>query len=115
MENARKRRVRELGIEFDAVGNAPKAGISVFREITVEPLDPRLLGADTASAAFQVLLHRCASCHLAPDPAQLEANEWGAVVTRMEKLIEDAGILPLASGDRGTILSLLVRYAKDST
>ena len=113
MENARKRRVRELGIEFDVGGNAPKAGVSVFREITVEPLDPRLLGADAASPAYHVLLHRCGACHLAPDPTQLEANQWRAVVTRMEGLIEDAGILPLAPRGRETILSFLLRHAKD--
>jgi hypothetical protein len=113
MENARKRRVRELGIEFDAGGNAPKAGISVFRELTVEPLDPRSLGADTTSPAYHLVLHRCGACHLPPDPAQLEANQWEAVVIRMERLTEDAGILPVAPRDRDAILSFLLRHAKD--
>lgn len=112
-ENARRRRVRELGIEFDAVGNAPRAGVSVFREIIVEPLDPRRLGADTASPAYHVFLHRCGACHLAPAPGQLQASQWKVVVTRMQGLIEDAGILPLAPRDRDTILSLLQRHAKD--
>ncbi len=113
MENARKQRVRDLGVEFDTDGNAPKAGISVFREITVEPLNPRTLGSDTASPAYHLLLRRCGACHLAPDPAQLEEDQWRAVVTRMEGLIEDAGILPLEPRDRNTILSFLQRHAKD--
>ena len=114
-ENARRRRVRELGIEFDTAGNAPKAGISVLREITVEPLDPRPLGADTASPAYHVLVHRCGGCHPEPDPGQLQANQWEAVVTRMESLIEDAGILPLVPRDRETILSFLLRHAKEGS
>lgn len=109
----RKHRVRELGIEFDAVGNAPRAGVSVFREINVEPLDPRQLGADTVSPAYHVLLHRCGACHITPAPAQLQAYQWKVVVTRMEGIIRDAGILPLAPRDRDAILSLLQRHAKD--
>lgn len=113
-EDARRRRLQELGVERGAAGGgAPAAGVSAIRRIEVERLDPRKLGADTASAAYHRFLHRCGACHEAPAPSQHTTLEWPRVLTRMHRNVEDAGLLPIAAEDRDVILDFLQRHARE--
>lgn len=112
-EDARRRRLEELGVEADPTGTAPRAGMSAIREVDVEPLDRRRLGSDTLSAEFHLFLHRCGACHAPPDPAMHTAAEWRSTLTRMHRNIEDAGLLPIAGEDRERILAFLARHAAE--
>lgn len=111
-EDARRKQLRELGVEHvEPTGGPRRAGVSAIRRIDVEPLDPAVLGADTASVAYHRFLHRCGACHEAPAPSQHTASEWSAVFTRMHRNIEEAGLIPVSDPDRRTILDFLQRHA----
>ncbi|MBI4541268.1 MAG: hypothetical protein HY704_17335 [Gemmatimonadetes bacterium] len=113
-EEARKRWVREAGIEsFDPAGGSPLAGVSARRAIAVEPLKPGDVAADTASHEFHRFVHRCSACHEPPSPRLHPSDEWAGVVNRMAARADSAGILPLSAGERQEILRFLLRHARD--
>ena len=106
-----ERRLAQAGVEaVDPTGTAASAGMSIFRPLDVPPLNPRRIGSDTTSRGFQRYIHRCGTCHPAPDPSIRTSAEWKYVFPRMEKHMEKAGLIPLAWNDRTLILGFLERH-----
>lgn len=56
----------------------------------------------------RLTLARCSSCHVAPDPRERTAAEWGRAVAYMEKLKK----VTLDEGERALILSWLASGAR---
>lgn len=97
--------------DVDPSGTASAAGMSALRSFWFRPLNPERIGADTTSQGFQRYMHRCGSCHDAPDPSLRTASQWKHVFPRMEKHISDGGLIPLAPMDASLILEFLARHA----
>ncbi len=58
-EDIQEMRLAETGLEgVDPTGTAPAAGLSILRQIEVEALNPRRIGADTTTQGFHRLVHR---------------------------------------------------------
>ena len=93
------------------VSETPLARISTRLDAPVTPLSPGDLGADTLAPAYHRFRARCAGCHVAPSPKALPPEGWPRVLERMSGHIEDAGLLPLDTDDRRSILDLLERHA----
>jgi len=107
-----ERRLENIGMkEVDPSGEAAEAGISVLRNPDLRPINPKRIGADTTSQGFHRYVHRCGACHSAPDPSLHSASEWRSVSPRMEKHMEEAGLIPLGPTDRTVILEFLQRHA----
>jgi hypothetical protein len=111
-EDIQEKRLAETGVQgLDPTGNSPSAGLSILRQIEVEPIDPREIGADTASLGFHRLVHRCGSCHATPSPKIRTAPEWTNVFSRMGKHMKEAGLIPLSKEDQALILTFLQEHA----
>jgi hypothetical protein len=111
-EDLQEKRLEETGLDgVDPSGSAPSAGLSILRQIDVEALDAREIGADTTSLGFHRLVHRCGSCHATPSPKIRTAPEWKNAFSRMEKHMKEAGLIPLSEEDRALILAFLQKHA----
>jgi hypothetical protein len=111
-EDIQERRLSETGVEeLDPTGTSPSAGLSILRQINVEPLEPQEIGADTASRGFGRLVHRCGTCHVTPSPKIRTAPEWKNVFSRMGKHMKEAGLIPLSEEDQALILAFLQKHA----
>ncbi len=97
--------------ESDLRDEAPMAGVSMNRS-SVEPLDRDGMGELAETEAFRTFFHRCTSCHMTPDPGIHRPGQWRGVVTRMERWMEKAGVLPLPAGERDTIVRFLDRASE---
>ena len=111
-EDIQERRLAETGVQaLDPSGASPSAGSSILRQIDVEPINPGVVGADTASLGFHRLVHRCGICHATPCPGIRTAPEWKHVFPRMEKHVKEAGLIPLSEEDQAIILQFLQKHA----
>jgi hypothetical protein len=109
-----ERRLENLGLEgVDPSLTAEEAGVSVLRDLDIRPMNVRRIGADTTSRGFQRYVHRCGTCHEAPDPGLRSASEWRSVFPRMENHMREVGLIPLGPTDRTVILEFLARHAGD--
>lgn len=107
-----ERRLEEAGLpEVDPSGTASSAGMSILKDLGIRPLNPRRIGADTTSQGFHRYVHRCGTCHSAPDPSIRTASQWKYVFPRMEKHIREVGLIPLGPLDKNQILGFLERHA----
>lgn len=88
-------------------GAAPQAGISARTEVEVRPFPERLAQRLHDDADFHRLSHRCGVCHATPDPALHTHAEWPAVIERMSRTIDAAGLLPLGVADSTAVLRAL--------
>ena len=113
-ESARRRHLETLGVEkFDSAGLFKLAGMSTRREIQIDLLTPRELGADTLDPAFHVFHMRCGSCHAVPSPGSKPGYLWDAAMSRMKKNASDAGLMPISADDEETVLRFLRAHASD--
>ena len=111
-EQARRQRLAALGIErFDSAAAFQLAGMSTHREIKIDALDPRDLGADTLDPAYHVFQMRCGSCHDVPSPGSKPAFLWESAMSRMKKNAADAGLMPIRPEDEATVVRFLREHA----
>ena len=111
-EDIQEQRLAETGLDgVDPTGSSPSAGISILRNIDVEAIDPKVIGADTASLGFHRLVHRCGTCHATPSPKLRTSPGWKNVFPRMKKHMKEAGLIPLSDKDQARILEFLQSHA----
>ena len=114
-EDIQEKRLAETGVEgIDPTGTAPAAGLSILRQIEVEALNPRRIGADTTTQGFHRLVHRCGTCHETPAADIRTASQWKSVFSRMGKHMREAGLIPLETEDQALILAFLQKHAAGS-
>ena len=107
-----EQRLENIGLEgVDPSGTTEDAGVSVLRDLGIRPMNVRRIGSDTTSRGFNRYVHRCGTCHEAPDPGIRTATEWRNVFPRMENHMRDVGLIPLGPTDRTVILDFLSRHA----
>jgi hypothetical protein len=63
------------------------------------------------SAAAELYVKRCGSCHAAYDPRALTAPMWEKQAEAMDVRMAQAGVAPLKAGERAQILDYLRRNA----
>jgi hypothetical protein len=88
-------------------GSAPQAGISARAHIEVKPFPDRLARRLHGDPDFHRLSHRCGVCHATPDPTLHSPAEWPAVIERMSRNIDAAGLLRLSPADSAAVLRAL--------
>jgi Dihaem cytochrome c len=66
---------------------------------------------DATSPAAQLYVNRCGNCHVPYPPHEMTASMWDTQVTMMEVKIQAAGMPPLTSDERESILEYLKRNA----
>lgn len=64
---------------------------------------------EAGSPGAQTYVNRCGQCHAPYNPHEMTASMWDTQVTMMEVKIHDAGMQPLSSDERETILEYLKR------
>jgi hypothetical protein len=102
--------LRELAAtRLAPAGSAPQAGISARANIEVREFPGRLARTLHDDPDFHRLAHRCGVCHSTPDPALHTAAEWSAVIERMSRTIDAAGLLVLSPDDSAAVLRALTR------
>ncbi|MFH1765287.1 MAG: hypothetical protein ABIF09_13950 [Gemmatimonadota bacterium] len=107
-----EQRLEEIGLSnVDPSGQTSSAGVSILRDLDIRPLNTRRIGSDTTSRGFHRYVHRCGTCHSAPDPSLRTASQWKYVFPRMEKHLGETGLIPLGPMDRTLILEFLGRHA----
>jgi len=105
---------RELSVSRLAPpGSAPQAGISARVDIDVPAFPERLARRLHDAPDFHRLSHRCGVCHSTPDPSLHTPADWPAVIARMSRTIDAAGLLPLSPADSAAVLRALTRNYQD--
>src|ERR1700722_4015177 len=66
---------------------------------------------DATSPAAQLYVNRCGNCHVPYPPHEMTASMWDTQVTMIEVKIQAAGMPPLTSDERESILEYLKRNA----
>ena len=66
---------------------------------------------DAASPGAQLYVRRCGNCHVPYNPHEMTAAMWDTQVTMMESKIHAAGMAPLTSDERESIVEYLKRNA----
>ncbi|MGO9451009.1 MAG: hypothetical protein ACLQDV_08175 [Candidatus Binataceae bacterium] len=66
---------------------------------------------EAGTDAEQVYTQRCGQCHRPYDPRSMTAAMWDTQVGLMDGKIRDAGLPPLSTDQRQTILHYLTRNA----
>ena len=66
---------------------------------------------DEGSYAAQLYLKRCGQCHQPYNPNLMTATMWATQVKLMQKRMEQAGLPPLTSAERKTIIHYLTSNA----
>ena len=66
---------------------------------------------DAASPAAQLYVERCGNCHAPYNPHEMTASMWDTQVTMMDVKIQAAGMPPLTSDERESILEYLKHNA----
>jgi mono/diheme cytochrome c family protein len=66
---------------------------------------------DASSPGAQVYVNKCGNCHAPYNPHELTASMWETQVTMMEVKMQAAGMPPLTSDERASILEYLKRNA----
>lgn len=64
------------------------------------------------STGAKVLKDKCAGCHAAPLPSTHTAQEWQAVLFRMQNHRIMNGLAPLSETENAALLSYLQRHAE---
>jgi cytochrome c2 len=67
---------------------------------------------DGDSAAAQLYINRCSTCHATPHPARHDYPAWLYLVPVMEAHMSERGMLGLTDTERATILAYLREYAR---
>jgi hypothetical protein len=112
-KDIQERRVENLGMtSVDPSGTAAAAGTSLLRTPDLPPMKPRKIGADTLSQGFHRYVHRCGTCHSAPDPGLRTASMWKYVFPRMEQRMREAGLISLGPTDQLMIQEFLAKHAR---
>jgi hypothetical protein len=86
------------------------AAISLTALLIFAGCVPKPLPED-GTATEQLYVHRCGVCHRAYTPSTLTSAMWQLQVDAMELKISAAGMPPLTSGDKQTILAYLERHS----
>lgn len=111
-QDLQEQRLEQIGLSnVDPSGQTSSAGVSILRDLDIRALSMRRVGADTTSPGFHRYVHRCGTCHAAPDPSLRTASQWKYVFPRMEKHLRETGLIPLGPMDRTLILEFLGRHA----
>ncbi len=66
---------------------------------------------DAASPSAQLYVSKCGNCHVPYNPHEMTASMWDTQVTMMEGKIQAAGMPPLSSDERESIVEYLKRNA----
>jgi hypothetical protein len=66
---------------------------------------------DASSPAAQLYVNRCGNCHVPYPPHEMTGAMWDTQVTMMETKMQAAGMRPLTSDERESILEYLQRNA----
>ncbi|MFZ2060827.1 MAG: hypothetical protein WAU82_07435 [Candidatus Binatus sp.] len=86
------------------------AFILAFVGLVISGCKPASL-PDATSPAAQLYVSRCGNCHVPYPPHEMTAAMWDTQVTMMETKIQAAGMRPLTSEERASILDYLKRNA----
>jgi hypothetical protein len=81
------------------------AALIIFAGCAPKPLP------EDGTATEQLYVHRCGVCHRAYTPSTLTPAMWQLQVDAMELKISAAGMPPLTSDDKQTILAYLERHS----
>jgi hypothetical protein len=85
---------------------APGAGISL-QPISVQGIERAALARLAHVPGHDAFARRCASCHVAPDPAARAPEDWYRVMERMQHHMQRAGVIAPDSAEHATILGFL--------
>ena len=66
---------------------------------------------DAASPAAQLYASKCGNCHTPYNPHEMTVSMWDTQVTMMEVKMQAAGLPPLTSDERESIVEYLKRNA----
>jgi mono/diheme cytochrome c family protein len=66
---------------------------------------------DASSPGAQLYVERCGNCHAPYNPHEMTASMWDTQVTMMDVKIQAAGMPPLTSDERESILEYLKHNA----
>jgi mono/diheme cytochrome c family protein len=66
---------------------------------------------DATSPGAQLYVSKCGNCHVPYNPHEMTASMWDTQVTMMEVKIQAAGMPPLTSDERASIVEYLKRNA----
>ena len=89
----------------------PRGALALaFLAIVVSGCKPASL-PDATSTGAQLYVSRCGNCHVPYPPHEMTAAMWDTQVTMMETKIQAAGMRPLTSEERESILEYLKRNA----
>ena len=90
---------------------SPRAAfILAFVSLVISGCKPASLPEATSPAA-QLYVNRCGNCHVPYPPHEMTAEMWDTQVTMMETKMQAAGMPPLTSDERESILDYLKRNA----
>lgn len=77
-----------------------------------EPVKPL---PDVESPGAKILLKKCANCHGAPQPTAHKADDWPAVLHRMQNRLRMKVYVPLTEEEFTVLLSYLQKYSRPDT
>ena len=66
---------------------------------------------DATSPGAELYANRCGNCHVPYNPHEMTASMWDTQVTMMEVKMQAAGLPPLTSDERESIVEYLKRNA----
>ena len=66
---------------------------------------------EATSPGAQLYVSKCGNCHVPYNPHEMTASMWDTQVTMMEVKIQAAGMPPLTSDERESIVEYLKRNA----
>ena len=80
-----------------------------FLALVLSACKPQL--PDATNPAAQLYVSKCGNCHVPYNPHEMTASMWDTQVTMMEVKMQAAGLPPLTSDERESILEYLKRNA----
>jgi len=87
----------------------PRATLALLAIVLTGCKPPSL--PDASSPGAQLYVERCGNCHAPYNPHEMTASMWDTQVTMMEVKIQAAGMPPLTSDERESILEYLKHNA----
>lgn len=87
--------------------------VAYLQEHAQRPLDPATY-PDLATPPGQKFRATCSQCHALPDPRQHTAQEWPAVVERMQKNMTAMGKAAPDTAETKAIIGFLRRHAREA-
>ena len=85
-----------------------------FSSISVESVGP-LVYPEADSENAKLYIERCGECHKAPLPAIHKAQDWPAVVDRMQRRMMRGSVKILTEQEYGTVLEYLQKHAEQKS